>query len=932
MKRAALPPELWEQVKSRFEALSLLSSTRRTAALLDEDLDGRVRDELRELLALSDTVDGFLEPGDEVLPRGSRLGPYTVLERLGSGGMGDVYRGRDERLLRQVAIKVLRAPPADEESRMRFQREARTIASLAHPGIVQIHDVGSEGGAPYLVTELLAGETLEQISRRGGLSPRRAVGYAIEIADALAFAHERGVVHRDLKPANIFVTEQGPLKLLDFGLASVSNPAIAGSELSQRGMVVGTLGYLAPEQARGEPATTAADIFAFGAILFELLTGRRAFAGQTPAAVVQSVLADEVVVSSERFGDDFRELGSIVERCLEKSVTARFESARDLAFALRTLARGAPQSKRRSRSRLAACLGACALAVAGLAAVVRGGGPPAGEAWPRRPMRLTTLSHSGSDGAPSVSPDGRFLAFVSDRDGLPRVWVQQLDTGQEVAVTPGPDSAPRFSPDGSQILFVHSSGARSELRRVPLLGGDSRRVIDSASGGDWSPDGTEIAFVRRLPASPSGEALLMGVSPAGDALRQIARIESRIEVHVRWSPDGSKLALTGLAHQPGAPQRIALFSRDGALLRQLRPPERVGFLSSAAWLDDRTLAYSQALSVLGNSVGSAARIVRHDVTRDRTSPLLYTRESSLTLDRWPGHGLVFDSRAPVQTLRLLRGNAAPRALTGGLGAHRQPVISPDGRHIVFHSDRGANLDLWSLELATGALVRLTDHPADDWDPAFSPDGKALLWSSSRTGGFEVWTARRDGSNPRQITRNGDAENPTATPNGEWIVYASGADGKRGIWRVHPDGSGSARLVDDAVLPEVSPCGRFALFQRSRGPDAVAIGVVEVESARILEFEIPVPIYRPSRLALGRVLGRARWLPRGGRIAYTAQLPDGTSVILAQGFEPKRVRALSPPAELFRSPPGSVAESFDIDERGLVVAELQPRSTVVAALH
>ncbi len=930
----ALPPEQWQRVKEVFERAVQARGAERDAIVSSVAADPLVREELAALLAAHDRADGFLDPPATQLPLavGRRLGPYELLEHIGRGGMADVYRARDSRLGRDVAVKVLRGD-LNVHARARFVREGRATAALSHVNVLAVHDVGEDAGLCYLVAELLEGETLRARIGRERPSIDEAIDWTTQIALGIAAAHDEGIVHRDLKPENVMIVDGGRVKILDFGVARapIEKALGDGDTLSTPGMVIGTVGYLAPEQARGRSVRPSADLFSLGAILFELLTQQRAFAADTSVDTLRAVLDHEPPPPSSLRPDVPELLDRIVARCLAKDPAARFESARDLAFALEcSSAKQTRQDPPVSRRRVPLAIGAGVICVAlglGIAWVARSA-PVA----PLEPPRAYPVTSSGHDHHPSVSPDGRFLAFTSDRDGSARIWLQQLDVGREHPLTEGVDSAPRFSPDGSQILFTRFEATRTTLYRIGFLGGQIHKVADDASDGDWSPDGSRVVFLRTRGEDARMQPILMIAQIDGGGERELARLTDRplrgrgVEQRVRWSPDGTRIAISGFAPHPGTPQYVLIVPVDGAPPSRLPAPRRVGLVSAVAWDGPDALIYSQALSVSANSVGSSARIVRQRLDDQTVTTVEWTPQSSFVLDRWPGRGLVVDARSSRQNLREVTiDGGATRQLSNGTATDRQPFLAPDG-DVIFTSNRGgSNLDIWISDRATGTSQRLTDNPADDWDPALTPDGKHLLWSSDRTGNFEIWMAERDGSNPRQITHDGvDAENPSATPDGRWIIYASGAPGRTGVWRARFDGSGATRIVPAVVLPEVSPDGRFVLFQTTRDARTSVVGVAVIEDARILPFEIRVPIRRQT-VAL---LGRARWMPDGKAIAFLGQDDQGATGVFLQPFDPEREH-LDPPRPLAGFSGDRIVESFDVDAGHVILAETDQRSEIIA---
>jgi len=919
--RALLPADQWSLVKELFDELEASPPEERAARLDAAGVDPQVRSEVRALLAAHDETEGFLEAAEPaLLPEGRRLGPYEVKAHLGGGGMGDVYRARDTRLGRDVAIKVLRGRLLDDVGRARFEREARAIAALSHPNVLAVHDVGDEGGLPYLVTELLDGETLRDRLAKGAPTVALALEWASAIALGLAAAHAEGLVHRDLKPENVFLLSDGRVKILDFGLArSVADGQGSGEDgHTVPGMIVGTAGYLAPEQAQGRPVAASADLFALGAILFELLTGARAFRGATLLETMHAVVTAEPPPPSTLRPEVPGWLDRVVARCLCKDAGRRFQSAGDLAFALSAPPGGERAAPRAARWPLVAGAGALVAAAAiGFRDI------PVTPA--RDPARPRLLTFSGRDSDPTVSPDGRFLAFASDRDGRSRIWLQQLEGSREIALTDGPDDAPRFSPDGSQLLFTRAHAAGTALYRVGLLGGEVHEITADATTGDWSPDGREVVFVRWRDTPSRALPSLMVANIDGSQARELARLEYRLQVRPRWSPDGSQIAVTGFGQLPGVPQVVMLVPVDGSPPRALPAASRVGLISGVAWDGPKALLYSQTLSVTGFWAGGGARVVRQRVDDGVTATLMWNMDSSFVLDRWPGRGVVFDARSPRQHLREVSlSGRAEVILSRGASTDRQPIFTPDGEHVVFSSNRGADLDVWKVSRYTGATQRLTDHPGDDWDPAFAPDGQ-LLWSSNRGGNFEVWMAEADGSRARQVTHDGvSAENPTATPDG-WVVYSSGAPGRAGVWRIRPDGTDARLLVPDVILPEVSPDGRYVLFQANRSPRLAVVGVATIDG-RPTDFEIRIDVKRLPSPALGR----ARWMPGGRAIAFLGHDEEGRTGVFVQPFAPGKDTS-GERTQLAGFSGETVTESFGIapDGERVVLAEWEQRSAVVA---
>ena len=872
------------------------------------------------------------------LDPGTRLGPYEIVSQLGQGGMGVVFRARDSRLDRDVAVKVLpRNLAEDDDALGRFEREAKAVAALSHPNILAIHDFGREEGTVYAAMELLVGETLRQRLQDGALPVRKAVELALGIVHGLAAAHDKGIVHRDLKPENVFLTESGTVKVLDFGLArrEPTGPAVGDTPTislsTEPGRVMGTVGYMAPEQVRGRGDVDArTDVFAFGAVLYEMLTGKRAFRGDSPVETLNAILKEDPPSLFESTRNVSPALERIVRRCLEKRPEDRFRSTHDLAIALEAISTGSTRTmdglggieeeKKEPPRRLAERLGLVALGAAlalGAVALVAWLRPPA--ASPAASYRW--MSFSGRDSSPAVSPDGRTIAFSSNRDGQPRIWLQQVSGEAEAPLTTGPDDDPRFSPDGTQVLFSRPDGEGRSLFRAAVLGGEARRLVENAREGDWTPDGRGVVFVR-LGSEDGQTVTTLGLAPTdGSSERAIAKVPGGLSAP-RVSPDGGTVALVFARGSllAGSQQSVVLVDVASGQARSVPAPDARRSLSSPAWTADGGLVYLQAESVAA-AAGSAGRLVRQDAATGEVLSTMWSPSSAQVLDVLGDGRVVFDTRSPRQNLREVRlgpsGGAEGRWLSRGESTDRQPVYSPDGQSVVFSSNRGGGMDLWMVKVATGRLRRLTDAHLN-WDPGFTRDARHVIWSSNRSGNYEIWIADTDGSAARQVTRDGrNAENPTATPDGKWIVYSSGNPERPGLWRIGADGTDATHLYEGRVtLPEVSPDGRHALFRVFSGKYPARLQVVRLEDGILEPFEILVDAKRQTTVSLGR----ARWMPDGKAIAFVGQSDDGTTGIFAQDFVPGQdTSATRRPLAGFD--PDVAAESFGIAPDGsrLVIA-------------
>ena len=846
---------------------------------------------------------------------GATLSHYRIDRKIGEGGMGVVYRATDTRLGRKVAIKVLSESFAkDQEHLARLDQEARFLASLNHPNIATIYGLEEADHTRFLVLELVPGDTLAQRITQGPLPIDDTIRICRQIAEALEAAHECGIVHRDLKPANVKITPGGKVKVLDFGLAREFKPhtgGLAGLSRSPTvsfwgshdGAILGTAAYMSPEQARGKPVDKRTDIWSFGCVVYESLTGRQAFLGDTLTDVLAAVVTGE---------PDWTALPSatppsvrrLLKRCLTKDLDLRLRDAADARLDLDgspgddlPVGPVRPQPPSSSRRLTGAVLAALGIV---LGAILAGATAPL---WfPSRlplPARVRTLTFAGSDSMPSASPDGRLIAFTSERDGRPRIWIKQLAGGGEQLLTAGDDTMPRFSPDGESVLFVRTEGGVQSVYRQSLVGGQPRKLIHDAYEAAWGPDGQSIAFLRAKGGTHRSHTLAIFDTRKR---KEHALLESKQMLFgVNWSPDGSRLSTIEFPPS-GNLTRTTLVIVNAQTSTAIRS-NLIGQLSAPIWNGSgEELIFLRAGSVTGDQGNTLSSVMLREVESGNETALFHTehafpnlgmRSGATALSILAPGELVFDAAPVRQALYRIRVGkdrvaTSPQRLTHGHARDRQPACSRDGRLHLLSSNRSGNLDLWKFDAKRGEMVQLTDDPAQDWDPAFTPDGRGILWSSERGGHLEIWSADRDGNNARQITEDGvDAENPAMTPDGEWIVYWSGNPEKRGIWKIRTDGSQATHLVPGYfTIPEISPDGRWVSFLSPEFENLRSvIRVAELSTGELLPFEIIVSL--PFRRHDNPNIGRHRWLPDGQAIAFVGLDEKGRSGVFVQDFDPRR---------------------------------------------
>jgi Tol biopolymer transport system component len=549
-------------------------------------------------------------------------------------------------------------------------------------------------------------------------------------------------------------------------------------------------------------------------------------------------------------------------------------------------------------------------------------------------VKITPITFSGYDGSPAASPDGRTIVFASRRAGASGIWVKQLQGGGEGPLTRGDDNLPRFSPDGSSVLFSRTEGDRISIYRVPLVGGEPRKLIDDAVVADWSPDGARVVFVRSDGISSS----IVIANADGSGERILAELENNVVASPRWSPDGSTVAFRTTLSNNNIVKSVKLIDVESGALRDL-PPQRP-CVSGLSWSGDgEHLIFAWSEDLLAGLASSSARMSMQNVESGETEDLFWTRNTlflqvGTQVDiAGPGR-LVFSTINTAQSLSevLLDGSSGSghATLTSGSSVDRQPVYAPDGETILFSSNRGGNLDLWTINTRTGAVGQLTDDEARDWDPAYTADGSRIVWSSDRGGNLEIWIANADGSGARQVSSDGmDAENPGVTPDGEWVVYMTSNPDRAGMWKVRVDGTEATQLFDGAAfIPEFSPDGKHVVFNVTSGPNSNRMVVMELESGEISTFG---NLTRNSNY-VSSADGRARWFADGKSIAFIAASGDETGVMV-QDFAPGRDTA-GTRRRLAGFEPGWTTESFDIspDDQRIVLSRIRPGGTVMLAEH
>jgi serine/threonine-protein kinase len=772
---------------------------------------------------------------------GVRIGPYEIAGWLGAGGMGDVYRARDPRLERDVAIKVIPGAFATDARRVhRFEQEARAAGQLNHPNILAVYDVGSHDGAPYIVSELLEGTSLRSRLHGGGLSSRKAIDYSRQIAEGLAAAHDKNIVHRDVKPDNLFITSDGRIKILDFGIAKLTRPSDEVSRHAalpaetEAGMVVGTAAYMSPEQVCGGAVDARSDIFSLGTILYEMLTGRSPFTRETAAETMTAILKEDPpqALSSEVSPA----LGRIVARCLEKSREMRFQSARDLAFGLEVLsdpgaaarapAAGAGRSLGRRRALPWIVAGALTFGLAGAVAWnLRRPAPPLPVT--RFALALPAgqlLNGNGGGHALALSPNGARLAYLATR-----LYLRTMSE-VDVKTMPGTDRytgvrEPVFSPDGASIAFY--AVADQTLKRATVTGDTVTTICqaDSPTGISWGPDG--IVFGQ-------GRQGIMRVSAEGGTPEVLVRVRDGEAAQAPQILPGGQQVLFTLATGTARDRS----DRSHIVVQSLKSAERKTLIeggSDARYVPTGHLVYAlsgslyavpfdaQRLEVKGAPIPIVEGVSRDTAGVTGAANFEFSNSGSLVYVRGPVSASalldigLMDRKGKVEPLRLppgtyewprvspngkrlavasdddkeatvwiydLSGTRAMQRLTSG-GNNRFPIWTSDSRHVAFQSDRDGDLAIFWQPADGGAAERLTtpapgeSHAPESW----SPKGDTFLFSVTKGSDVSLWTfsLRDRKATPFGAVHSSNPTNATFSPDGKWVAYASAERGMGTIY-------------------------------------------------------------------------------------------------------------------------------------------------------
>jgi len=868
-------PERWQKARDVLhEAMEMDEGDR--SAFLDSQCasDPSLRVELNELLAAEDELgSSFLEKpaiahgasatDSTVLAAGTKLGPYVIQSLIGAGGMGEVYRARDTRLNRVVALKILPASSSsDELRRQRLHREARAISALQHPHICTLHDVGQQDGIDFLVMELLEGETLASRLEKSKLSLDQVLTYGIEIADALDAAQHRGIIHRDLKPGNIFLTLHGECKVLDFGLAKLDEdspdaPTVAQPDvLTSPGVAIGTVAYMSPEQARGEPLDARTDIFSLGAVLYEMATGKSPFMGRTSAVTFKAILDSTPPPPSQVNNAIPPKLDEVVGKCLEKDRDLRYQSAAELRTDLKrikrdsdsqrlaTVSRKEPHGKRRPQWPIATAIVIVVMLSAISALLYSRFSGKHSTQLNLQNMKMTRLTEIGKVQAAAISPDGRYIAYSLQQPPY-GIWVRQVFFENPVQVVSGATEAIRtitFSPDSSNLYYVRDNQGYV----VPLLGGTPRLIIDNTMGGiAVSPNGKQLAYF--VGGDSENSQLFVGNGNSKEK-RLVTEHPLSSGIGFRngaapyWSPDGKHIAMVAENWNNGE-SFLNIYSAEGGAPTTFTLPR---WSIQGPWLQDATAVLLTVSTVFKGPRQIWAQPLPNGSVQSLTHDLDGYYSLSITKD---GNLLAAVQQQDSFTVFVA------------------PTSKPDQGAVIRSGKSDGTGLAW---LSNGKLFM---QNLDSEFSSLTPDGKSKVtlfkeyiypgrFSLCRNGRIllekdgHIWRADASGENLKEITTGKDNYDPDCSPDGQFVVYVS----KNSLLRIPAEGGSSVTLSKNTGGSlRYSPDGRqIAEINWSDSGDSVVLVVRDASSGQVINsFALPKGYSTPWGST-----GVLRWTPDG----------------------------------------------------------------------
>lgn len=839
------------------------------------------------------------------------IGHYQVLEKLGEGGMGAVYKARDTRLNRYVALKVLAAARSEQaEMRQRFRQEAQAASALGHANIVVVHDFVEHEGAECIVMEFVDGQTLEQKLQRGPMRLRDAIRCAAQVADALAAAHKAGVIHRDLKPGNIMLTEDGVVKVVDFGLAKLTESRAVGDETetqllqSAEGTIAGTAAYMSPEQAEGQKVDTRSDIFSFGAVLYEMVTGKRAFTGASRVSLITAVIRDEPAPISKTLPAG---LQMVVQGCLQKDAGRRFQHAGDVRMVLEKVGEELDSGVSAAAPVAAAAPKRNWLAWGMLAAGLAAGGAGAFLMRPGKvetpPMRFTRMTYDARSYEPTISPDGKLVAYASSRpDGTNTdIWLQQISGGGVIRLTehPAMDYSPDFSPDGS-LLYFRSRRTPDGIYSVSVLGGEARLVAQGGRRPRVSPDGKWLAYVR-------GTRYMIRALPDGDE-RDIsggtqAPFEAFLNDRFCWSPDSRRILAPRLT---GGRSEFWILAIDGngavdtGLMANLNARRMTAGGQNAVtdWLDSGEIHFT---APAGQTTGLWRLQLEH--LRDGVPEAITAGVGRVIASRARSDRIVVSSIDGLPSAWMIPGDpnrgefkGEPYLLAEGGGMMEFPDALPDGSKVVF-TRASSGYETLLLDRATGRLRTLPAPPKSVYG-VISPDGAQVAVATGDGDSRVLYTVPVGGGAP--VKRSDERVMGRLwgwSADGNFILLWRAFQGKSAAAVMDLRNGKIAEILQGVAYPRFSPDGKWIAF---RVQDRLMIAPFEGSTA------IPESKWHKAADGVSHVI----WAPDGASIYFT-QSREETGYLVRRALDRDTKKPLGAPADAYRFDPRSGFRPEDI---------------------
>jgi len=962
-----MTPERWQQVKEIFNSAINYRPEERSSFISQAcSGDEELRSEVESLIASHEESGSFIDkPAFEAaaslltrekveLNSGQTIGSYEVLSFISRGGMGEVYLAQDKRLGRKVALKLLPSTFTTDDDRLRrFEQEARAASALNHPNIITIYEITNAAGSHIIATEFVEGETLRTRVNRSPLSLAETLNIATQVADALSAAHKAGIIHRDIKPENIMLRPDGYVKVLDFGLAKLSEqaaPAVAAEAPTIQvrtgsGIVIGTAGYMSPEQARGLGVDHRSDIFSLGAVMYEMLARRKPFEGDTPSDTLAAILKTEPPPLSRVAQSVPAELVRIVNKSLRKDREERYQVVKDLWLDLKALkqelefqdkldrsvasegdgtAMMAPvePTKALSGARHTAAGSAisnisesisieikrhkagAALVLLMVLLIVGAGGvgiykwlnraEPVSHFWD---VKLTRLTNSGNAIDATISPDGKYIVYVLSDRSRQSLFIRQVSTANDKEIVP---PAPvgyfgiTFSPDGQDLYYVIKANLDSgTLYRVPVLGGPPVKIMQRLDGPvSFSPDGKQFVLVRGNYPNPGESALVIAnIDGSGERNLVVKKSPERFTpiffTGPSWSPDGKMIASS--ISMVGGRSKVLGFSVADGSEKELTS-DSWQFAGRVQWLRDM----SGLVLVAGDSAASSMLwIVNYPDGRTRrvTNDLNAYRSIALTEDT--------KKLVSVQSLGLVNLWVAPdgdasratRSSTGNVSSFFSLTGSnvswtPDGS-IVYVSNEGGSAGIWITDVEGKNRRQLTSNNGTNVSPVVSADGRYVVFGLWQDGKRNLWRINLDGSNPVKLTSGLADSFPTLSPDSRWVVYTTYEGAKPTLWKVSIDGGTPVQVTDHvAIVASVSPDGKYIAYTYPESSDPFAPG----NRVAIMPFDGGLNVNTFEVPASGSVTTVVQWAVDGKSIFYSVNA-NNVSNIWSQSTEggpPKQV--------------------------------------------